>query len=119
MITKSIDLTLHESVWKALECDIEASGGNVNIAELLRAVVTESYWSKMELMGLELPVYKGSNESAAKLEEVEKGKEIGYTGEECGKCGRVRVMLFENGDQVCEKCGWNETKQIYEQLNYY
>ncbi|MEK8217194.1 hypothetical protein [Paenibacillus sp. FSL L8-0463] len=89
MITKSIDLTLHESVWKALELDIEASGRNVNIGELLRAVVTESYWSKMELMGLELPVYKGLNEPVAKLEEefadeydtalkeVEKGKEIG------------------------------------------
>lgn len=60
MITKSIDLTLHESVWKAIEHDIEASGGNVEIEELLRAVVTESYWSKMELMWLELPVYKGT-----------------------------------------------------------
>lgn len=60
MITKSIELTLHESVWKAIEHDLEASGGNVKIEELLRAVVTESYWSKMELMGLELPVYKGT-----------------------------------------------------------
>ncbi|ETT45238.1 hypothetical protein C162_21918 [Paenibacillus sp. FSL R7-269] len=59
MITKSIELTLHESVWKALEMDIEASGGNVNIADLLRGVVTESYWSKMELMGLKLPMYEG------------------------------------------------------------
>jgi len=60
MITKSIDLTLHESVWKAIENDLEAFGGNVKIEELLRGIVTESYWSKMELMGLELPVYKGT-----------------------------------------------------------
>jgi hypothetical protein len=60
MITMPIDLSLHESVWKALKHDIEASGGSVSIEELLRATVTESYWSKMELMGLELPVYQGS-----------------------------------------------------------
>lgn len=58
MITKSIDLNLHDSVWKAIEHDLEAFGGNVKIEDLLRALVTESYWSKMELMGLELPVYK-------------------------------------------------------------
>lgn len=66
MITKSIDLTLHESVWKAIELDIEAFGGNVEIEEIVRAVVTESYWSKMELMGLELPFFNGAKVGGTK-----------------------------------------------------
>lgn len=49
---------------------------------------------------------------------MDKGKLIGYSGEECKKCGRVRVELFENGDKICEKCGWNEVKEEYEPRNY-
>lgn len=40
---------------------------------------------------------------------MDKGKLIGYTGEECKNCGRVRVELFENGDKICEKCGWDQS----------
>lgn len=34
------------------------------------------------------------------------GEYQGYTGEECAKCGRVRVERFSNGYEVCEKCRW-------------
>lgn len=55
---KTIALTLHPSVWKAIEHELEAAGGTITQADLLRAVITNAYWDKMELMGLELPVYK-------------------------------------------------------------
>ena len=38
-----------------------------------------------------------------------------YTGENCEKCGRNRVEPYENGDEICEKCSWNKTKQRYEE----
>lgn len=47
-----------------------------------------------------------------------KWKLIGYTGEECKNCGRVRVELFENGAKICEKCGWNEAEEEYKPRNY-
>lgn len=34
------------------------------------------------------------------------GNCLAYTGEPCEKCGRYRVERYENGKEVCEKCGW-------------
>lgn len=44
----------------------------------------------------------------------DRGKCIGYTGDECDECGRVRVEAWENGDKICEKCGWNQDEKYYE-----
>ena len=41
------------------------------------------------------------------------GKCLGYTGEECESCGRVRVEKYENRKTVCEKCGWCKEIQEY------
>lgn len=41
------------------------------------------------------------------------GKSLGYTGEECQNCGRIRVEAFENGLEICDKCNWSK------QLNGY
>lgn len=41
------------------------------------------------------------------------GKCLGYTGEECESCGRVRVEKYENGKTVCEKCEWCKELQEY------
>jgi ribosomal protein L37AE/L43A len=43
-----------------------------------------------------------------------KGKCLGYSDKECNECGRLRVEIYENGDRICEKCNWNETKQKFE-----
>lgn len=43
-----------------------------------------------------------------------KGDILHYTGVPCSKCGRGRVELYANGEQRCEKCGWNLTKGEYE-----
>lgn len=34
------------------------------------------------------------------------GYSIKYTGNRCPNCGRVRLELYENGKEVCEKCEW-------------
>ena len=39
---------------------------------------------------------------------------IGYTGEACPKCGRVRVEEYTDGTKVCEKCEWNLTINDYD-----
>lgn len=39
---------------------------------------------------------------------------IGYTGESCPKCGRVRVEEYTDGTKVCEKCQWNLTINDYD-----
>lgn len=49
---------------------------------------------------------------------MDKGKLIGYTGEECKNCGRVRVEQWENGDKVCEKCSWDQVKEEYAPRDY-
>lgn len=48
------------------------------------------------------------------------GKCLGYTGNSCPKCGRVRLERYENRKEVCEKCEWCpqdnryvETEEIY------
>lgn len=40
-------------------------------------------------------------------------KEIGYTGEKCINCGRVRVIKFESGKRICEKCSFDQDKKEY------
>lgn len=46
--------------------------------------------------------------------EPERGECLGYTEEECINCGRLRVELFENGDEVCEKCKFNQLTEDFE-----
>lgn len=59
--------------------------------------------------------FNGIDPDAEYIEtDEDKGKCLGYTGDKCTKCGRVRVEAWENGDKVCEKCYWNETKGEYE-----
>ena len=40
-------------------------------------------------------------------------KEIGYTGEECINCERVRVIKFDSGKRICEKCSFDQDKKEY------
>jgi len=40
-------------------------------------------------------------------------KPIRYIGDECVKCGRVRVELYDNEHLICEKCNWNYTTNEY------
>ena len=56
--SRPVKLTLHPSVWAAIEHEMEGTGAK--LPELVRSIVTGYYWDKMELMGLELPHYKGS-----------------------------------------------------------
>jgi hypothetical protein len=34
------------------------------------------------------------------------GNLLGYTGEHCPNCGRVRVEEWSCGKRICEKCNW-------------
>jgi uncharacterized OB-fold protein len=43
-----------------------------------------------------------------------RGKYIGYSGEKCTNCGRVRVEAWEDGSKICEKCNWNQDAKEYE-----
>lgn len=45
---------------------------------------------------------------------MSKGDWLYYTGEECEKCDKESMSVYENGDEICEWCNWNETKQRYE-----
>lgn len=46
-------------------------------------------------------------------------KEIGYTGEECIECGRVRVIKFESGKRICDKCSFDQDEKIFtDTFNY-
>lgn len=40
-----------------------------------------------------------------------------YVDEYCEKCGRMRVELYDSDEKICEKCGWNSSKKIYEDLD--
>lgn len=46
------------------------------------------------------------------------GELIGYTGEECPNCGRVRVEKWSCGKHICEKCHWciEDGAYYYEEL---
>lgn len=41
------------------------------------------------------------------------GRCFGYISEPCPECGRVRVEAYENGEHVCEKCGWCPEEHAY------
>ena len=44
----------------------------------------------------------------------DRGKYIGYIDKECSNCKRNRVERWENGDEICEKCGWNQKTKEYD-----
>ena len=48
------------------------------------------------------------------------GEEVGYTGEECVNCGRVRVLHYSKGLDICEKCRWCKqwNRYIYDEEFY-
>lgn len=41
------------------------------------------------------------------------GKLVGYTGNHCPNCGRLRVERYESGLEICEKCNWCEQTKSY------
>jgi len=41
---------------------------------------------------------------------------VKYSIERCEKCQRLRVEVYDNGDLICEKCGWNHTTNEHENL---
>ena len=41
------------------------------------------------------------------------GEFVGYTGETCPNCGRLRVERYESGLEICEKCNWCEQTKSY------
>lgn len=41
------------------------------------------------------------------------GRYLGYSNIPCPNCGRVRLENFDNGIQVCEKCGWCPQEETY------
>lgn len=36
-----------------------------------------------------------------------------YDGSECRNCGRVRVLKYDNGRRICEKCNWDQATDDY------
>lgn len=57
---------------------------------------------------------KEENERIIKFYET-LGDNLGYTGKKCINCGRVRVEKYSSGNEICEKCGFEQkTKQYYE-----
>ena len=41
------------------------------------------------------------------------GELVGYTGEPCPNCGRLRVEHYKSGLEICEKCNWCEQTKSY------
>lgn len=41
------------------------------------------------------------------------GKNLGYIDKDCKNCGRQRVEKFENGYEICEKCHYEQNKDVY------
>lgn len=57
---------------------------------------------------------KEENERIRKFYET-LGNNLGYIDKECINCGRLRVEKYSSGNEVCEKCGFEQnTKQYYE-----
>ena len=57
---------------------------------------------------------KEENERIIKFYEI-LGDNLGYTGKRCINCGRARVEKYSSGNEICEKCGFEQkTKQYYE-----
>lgn len=44
-------------------------------------------------------------------------KPIRYVESACYNCGRVRVELYDIGELICEKCGWNQSLRCYKDLD--
>jgi len=43
------------------------------------------------------------------------GKNLGYINKKCINCGRYRVEKYSSGNEICEKCGFEQkTKKYYE-----
>ncbi len=36
-----------------------------------------------------------------------------YDGTDCKNCGRLRVLAYENGRRICEKCNWDQDGSDY------
>lgn len=36
-----------------------------------------------------------------------------YDGNDCENCGRNRVLLYDNGRRICEKCNWDQVLDEY------
>ena len=47
------------------------------------------------------------------------GNLIGYTGEKCPNCGRVRVEKWSCGYRICEKCNWCIEREDYIFMDFY
>ena len=42
------------------------------------------------------------------------GKRLGfYSDRDCPECGRHRLEPYENGKEICEKCGWCPQEERY------
>lgn len=41
------------------------------------------------------------------------GKDLGYIGEPCPNCGRVRVIAYSGGKHICQKCNWCVEDKTY------
>ena len=39
---------------------------------------------------------------------MNKGNWLMLTGDNCQKCNYFRVDLYENGEEICEKCGHSQ-----------
>jgi len=39
---------------------------------------------------------------------------IKYIDKECVGCGRLRVELYDDGSEICEKCNLNQSTKEYE-----
>lgn len=46
--------------------------------------------------------------------EKDRGEWLHYSPKECNNCGRLRVDVWENGDEICEKCNWDQDKNEYD-----
>lgn len=38
---------------------------------------------------------------------------LGYSETPCPECGRLRVEMWSDGFEVCEKCHWSNNKYRY------
>jgi ribosomal protein L37AE/L43A len=36
-----------------------------------------------------------------------------YDGTDCENCKRERVLIYENGRRICEKCNWDQDSGDY------
>jgi ribosomal protein L37AE/L43A len=58
-------------------------------------------------------MFNSDEQDQREQEERDGYKSESYDGSSCNNCGRQRVMLCRNGKRVCEKCGWDQDKNVY------